>query len=86
MTRAERRRLRHILDVGGTIECADTATLAALTAALGPGAYHTTILHDDACAPSQCVCEPSYVLSALTPERLVAGEQAEREWRASKSS
>lgn len=58
---------------------------AEFVAAIASGAFqgkavHLTVLHDDACTPSRCVCEPEYVLDDLTVDTYVAGQKAQAEW------
>ena len=55
--------------------------LVAELATRPPGVYHATIVHDDACTPSSCVCEPEIVLETATPENVAAGAEGERQWR-----
>lgn len=54
--------------------------------AQGGAAFHVTILHDDACSPSSCVCSPEYVLEELTADTLLKGAEAQRRWKKETSS
>jgi hypothetical protein len=61
-------------------------TQAELVAALASSAFqgralHMVILHDDACTPDRCSCEPEYVLEDLTVENYIAGQRAQAEWK-----
>jgi len=54
---------------------------AAITGGTFAGrAVHVTVLHDDACTPSRCVCEPEFVVEEATPAVLAAGVRAQRAW------
>lgn len=81
MTRAERRRIQRVIDSGGEIRLQSHEFDAAMSALTDAGRFvHVTILHDDDCTPSRCVCRPDYVLAVATPERLVDGARAQRQW------
>jgi|CZKU01.1.fsa_nt_gi hypothetical protein len=62
------------------------AAYLAFLARLRPGAYHTIVLHDGACSPSRCTCQPWYVVEDGTAENVLAGAEGERAWRKSVSS
>lgn len=67
------------------------ASRAALEAAMATGeiqagAFHLVVLHDDACTPGICVCEPEFILEDLTPENYMAGQRAQADWKRSKTS
>jgi hypothetical protein len=60
--------------------CKNTAEFHRVVTTLPPDAYHLIILHDDACTPGACVCEPEYVIEGLTPETYERGQRAQAEW------
>ncbi len=43
-------------------------------------ALHVTVLHDDACTPSICVCTPDYIVDDLTVDSYLAGQEAQKKW------
>jgi len=43
-------------------------------------AVHLTIMHDDACTPERCTCEPEYMVQDLTVENYKAGQRAQENW------
>ncbi len=47
---------------------------------------HLVTLHDDACTPGVCLCEPEYVLEDGTDDNITAGAKAEDAWRRAKTS
>lgn len=64
---------------------------AALDAFLATGelqgtASHVLVLHDNACTPGVCVCEPSFVVEELTIDNYLAGQQAQAKWVKEKTS
>jgi hypothetical protein len=50
------------------------------TGALDGRAVHLTVLHDDACRPGVCSCEPAFVVEELTEETYRVGQEAQRNW------
>jgi|HubBroStandDraft_6_1064221.scaffolds.fasta_scaffold2200735_1 hypothetical protein len=48
--------------------------------AAGGSALHVLILHDNACTPSRCVCEPWYEVRDLTKDTRLDGLERQRKW------
>lgn len=68
------------------ITCKSEDELSAVLLAIPVAAYHLLILHDEECTPSQCNCNPEYILEDLTVENLTMGQKAQQEWIRSKTS
>lgn len=41
---------------------------------------HVQVLHDEACTPSVCTCDPEYIVEELTAESYRAGQAAQNDW------
>jgi hypothetical protein len=50
------------------------------------GDWTLCIEHDDACSPSNCVCEPSFTVLPLDPRTLKLALEKDAAWRRETSS
>lgn len=66
--------------------CKNQDELLAVLSGLGPQAVHVTILHDDACSPSACVCSPDFVIEDLTGDVWFKAMKLQEEWIKNSSS
>lgn len=44
------------------------------------GVFHAIVLHDNECTPTDCVCEPEYIVEEGTEENMVRGAQLQAQW------
>ena len=57
-----------------------TAGAAAFIAQRPGRVLHITVLHDDACTPSRCMCRPAFEVREGTVENFLRGEREQAEW------
>lgn len=86
MTETEIARIRGIIERGDKIRCTSMEELVGIREALRGMVVHAWCLHDDACTPSECRCQPEYIIERLTPETYLAGQDAQAQWVKEKSS
>ena len=80
MTRAQRRRIRGLIEDGQRVRCKTFVEFFDVAMALRGLAVHVLTLHDDTCTPSLCVCTPHFIFERLTPETYVAGQREQSAW------
>lgn len=65
---------------GRPIKCGSEQILAAVAKCLQGQAVSVRVLHDSACSPIACRCEPEFLLEKLTPENYLEGQAAQAKW------
>jgi hypothetical protein len=72
-------------DYEGRVKSIKFANRAEFAAAIAAGMFqgsatHVLVLHDPACTPTGCNCEPEFIVEDLTVENYVAGQRAQADW------